>query len=116
MSVLWLAVIVGLIPLTLWVVKRSGLHAGAVAGGGSMRVVSSLPVGPQQRLVMVEVGEGESRRWVMLGVTPQHISTLHDLPPGQEMQPGVPVPSFAQAVARFKAGRQGAEGEAHVLR
>jgi flagellar protein FliO/FliZ len=30
-----------------------------------------LPLSPNQRLVTVEVGQGETRRWLVLGVTPR---------------------------------------------
>ena len=32
------------------------------------------------RLVTVEVGQGEQRQWLVLGVTPQGITALHTMP------------------------------------
>jgi flagellar motor switch protein FliN/FliY len=37
---------------------------------GPMRVVACLPLAPNQRLVTVEVGQGDERRWLVLGVSP----------------------------------------------
>jgi flagellar protein FliO/FliZ len=81
MSLAWFALIVALIPAALWLTKRSGLAGGAsgrVAALG-LRQVGGLSLGPQQRIVAVEVGEGASRRCLLLGVTAQQINTLHVL-------------------------------------
>lgn len=84
MSLLWLALVLLSIPAALWLLRRSGwggLRSGAAAAP-LMRVLSQTPLGPQQRLVLVEVGEGESRCRLLLGVTAQQISVLHQLPAG----------------------------------
>ncbi len=74
------AAVLLLIPLALWLLKRSGL--GASAGGvGGMRVVAALPLAPNQRLLTVEVGQGDERRWLVLGVSPAGIRTLHSMAP-----------------------------------
>ena len=39
----------------------------------AMRVVSVLPLAPNQRLLTVEVGQGDDRRWLVLGVSPAGI-------------------------------------------
>ena len=41
-----------------------------------MKVVSSTSVGQRERVVVVEV----AGQWLVLGVTPQNIHTLHTLP------------------------------------
>jgi flagellar protein FliO/FliZ len=80
MSLLWFGVVLALIPAALWLVKRSGLAAGvARRAHAGPRLTGSLALGPQQRVVTVEVGEGPERRWLVLGVTPQQITTLHTL-------------------------------------
>ncbi len=80
MSLLWFVLIVALIPAALWLFKRSGM-AGAMARSQALglRQVGTLGLGPQQRIVAVELGEGEARRWLLLGVTPQQVNTLHVL-------------------------------------
>lgn len=75
----WFLAVLALIPLVLWLLKRSPLQA--VRQGGP-RVVASAHLGPGQRLLTVEVGEGESRRWLLLGATAHHIELLTELPPG----------------------------------
>ena len=37
-----------------------------------------------QLLLVVEVGQGEDRRWLVLGATAQSITTLHVMPPPPE--------------------------------
>ena len=99
-GLLWFVLVLGMIPAALWLLKRSGV-AGLRGGAqpGLARLVGSLPLGAQQRLVTVEVGEGASRRWLVLGVTPQQISTLHTLEEPPVLAAGqTPVVPFAQAL------------------
>ncbi len=86
LTVLWFLGVVALIPLTLWMLKRSGLAAGAMGGqAGLMKPVSQLNIGPGQRLVTVEVGTGDERKWLVLGVTAQSINALHTMPPQADL-------------------------------
>lgn len=68
------------IPFVLrrWQEKRGGLLPGAVAGPGA-KLVSAVAVGPQQRVVTVEVGPEGARTQLVLGVTAQSITCLHTL-------------------------------------
>jgi flagellar protein FliO/FliZ len=101
---LWFAAIVALIPLSLWLLKRTPI-GGAASGAGAMRQVSTLPLSANQRVVTVEVGSGADRRWLVLGVTPGSISTLHTMPPQAEVPAaGVPSPPFAQLMSRLRQG------------
>ena len=92
--------ILALIPAALWLLKRTPL--GGQAAGAPMRLVGALPLAPNQRLVTVEVGQGDDRRWLVLGVSPAGISTLHTLPPQADApsSTGVPLPLFAQLLQR----------------
>ena len=95
--------ILALIPAALWLLKRSGLGKfSAVGANASLRVVATLGLAPNQRIVTVEVGSGDERRWLVLGVTPAGIQTLHTLPPQAEPAAAVPgaQPIFAQLLAR----------------
>jgi flagellar protein FliO/FliZ len=47
--------------------------------GPSLKVMNALPLGPQQRVVTVQVGEGQDRVCLVLGVTPGGISALHQM-------------------------------------
>ncbi len=83
-SLLWVAgfvLLLALVPMGIkWVQSRAGSGA-AVSGAGS-RVLSAVAVGPQQRVVTVEVGPGDARICLVLGVTQQSISCLHTFPGG----------------------------------
>jgi len=87
-----------LIPVALWLLKRTPM--GGAASSGQMRVVAAQPISPSQRLLIVEVGQGEDRRWLVLGVTGQNITTLHTLAPQPEA-PGAAPPSFSQLLGKF---------------
>lgn len=76
---LWLIGVVALIPLVLWMVKRSPM--GGQFASGPVRPVGTMPLSASQRLVTVEVGQGEDRLWLVLGVTPNSITTLHTMAP-----------------------------------
>lgn len=79
---LWFLGIIALIPVALWLLKRTPM--GGATAAGVLRVVAQLPTSPNQRLLVVEVGQGEDRRWLVLGATAQSITTLHTLPPQAE--------------------------------
>lgn len=113
--VLWLAVIVVLIPVSLWVFKRTGVGGAGRPGAAGLRHVASLALGPQQRVMTVEVGEGESRRWLVLGVTPQNVTTLHVMPPGPAQEAALrPATGFAQVLTRFQSSAASVQGEGHA--
>ena len=91
---LWFFAILALIPLALWLLKRSPL--GGAAAAGQLRSVAQLPLGPGQRLLIVEVGQDADRQWLVLGVTAQQIRTLHVMPPQPDGATAVAQPAFAQ--------------------
>ncbi|RCX10618.1 flagellar protein FliO/FliZ [Extensimonas vulgaris] len=83
-----LLLFVGALALLPWLVRRLQqrrlAHVGAAGAG--VRVLSAVAVGPQQRVLTVEVGPEGARSWLVLGVTAQHINCLHVLQPGAETQ------------------------------
>jgi flagellar protein FliO/FliZ len=100
---LWFVVVIALIPLALWLLKRTPV--GTAAAHGALRSVAVLALSPQQRIVTVEVGRGSERRWLVLGVTPQQITPLHEMAPqADEALPATPAAAlpFAQVLARFR--------------
>jgi len=110
-SLLWFCAIVAAIPLTLWFLKRTPL--GGAGGAGVMRSVAMLPLSTSQRIVTVEIGSGEDRRWLVLGVTPGSITTLHTMAPQDTAPPPSPGPvhpAFAQILGRFRRGDAGDAG------
>ncbi|SFM65701.1 flagellar biosynthetic protein FliO [Variovorax sp. OV329] len=69
-----MACVLGLILLCAWLARRFGLQR--FGGGHVVKVISSTSVGQRERVVVVEVAD----QWLVLGVTPQNIHTLHTLP------------------------------------
>jgi flagellar protein FliO/FliZ len=105
-SLLWFIAILALIPAALWLLKRT--PAGGAGAAGLMRTVAVLPLSPSQRVVTVEVGRGESRRWLVLGVTGQQISTLHEMAPQDDTSTLPPPPAaapFSQLLSRLQGKR-----------
>ena len=78
-SLVWFIAIIALIPVALWLLKRTPM--GGSGGNQHLRSIAALPLSTNQRIVTVEVGQGESRRWLVLGVTAQSITTLHTMEP-----------------------------------
>ena len=90
-----------LIPIALWLLKRTPM--GGAAASGQMRTIATQPISPSQRLMIVEVGQGEDRRWLVLGVTGQNINTLHTMAPQPENTAATQQP-FAQLLGKFNKG------------
>jgi len=106
-SLLWFIAILAMIPAALWLLKRT--PAGGAAAQGSMRTVAVLPLSPSQRIITVEVGRGDARRWLVLGVTAQQITSLHEMAPQEEAAAAAPVsPPFAQLLSRL-TGKDGGD-------
>jgi flagellar protein FliO/FliZ len=78
-SLLSFALVIALIPVALWLLKRTPM--GGAAKGQALRSVAVLPLSATQRIVTIEVGTGAGRQWLVLGVTPQGITALHTMPP-----------------------------------
>ena len=111
-SLLWFVAVIVMIPAALWLLKRTPLGGGAA--GGVMRSVAALPLSANQRIVTIEVGQGDERRWLVLGVTAQSITTLHTMAPQGEpvtaANAAAPLPPFAQLLGKFRHDK-GAAGE-----
>ena len=91
-TLLTVALFVALLAMLPWAVRWIQRRAGGAMPGmaTSSRLVGALAVGPQQRVVTVEVGPPNARTWLVLGVTAQNITCLHSMPAGS--------PDFAGAM------------------
>ena len=83
--------IIAFILIAAWLAKRFGL-AGKTAGTRGLKV--STPLGPRERVVIVEVEDAR----LVLGVTASSINVLHTLPPAPAT-----VEANAQAPADFQS-------------
>lgn len=103
--------VVAMIPLALWLLRRSG-YAGA-AQGGLLRAVSTLALSPSQKVVIVEVGQGATARWLVLGVTPEHINPLTQMDVPADVPAALAAPQAAtvsQLIEKWRAGKGPAAG------
>ncbi len=71
-----LLVVVGLLIGASVLFKKFGLNRVINGGALPVKVIGSTSLGTNQRLVVIEVGE----QWIVLGVTPQQITTITSLP------------------------------------
>ncbi|WCM92703.1 flagellar biosynthetic protein FliO [Acidovorax sp. NCPPB 2350] len=81
------------VALLPWLIRRLQQRQAGVLGpgaGASAKVLSAVAVGPQQRVVTVEVGPEHQRVWLVLGVTAQQVQCLHVLHPAAAARPGMP--------------------------
>jgi flagellar protein FliO/FliZ len=102
-SLLWFIAIIVMIPAALWLLKRTPMGGGAALG--VMRSVAMLPLSPNQRIVTIEVGQGDQRQWLVLGVTASSITTLHTMAPQAEASSpsGLPVATpFSQLLSKLR--------------
>jgi flagellar protein FliO/FliZ len=107
-SLLWFAFVIALIPLALWLLKRTPLAGAGSGRPGLPRTVAVLPLSAQHKLVTVEVGQGDERQWLVLGVSPQGMSTLHQMAPQSDagaLPPAPPGAAFAQLLGRVRGDR-----------
>ena len=100
-AVVLLVVMIGV----AWMLQRYRRHLPGAAsqGGPRLQVMNSLSLGPQQRVVTVQVGEGDNSLCLVLGVAPGGITALHSLPlPASDMAglpPGATAPLQAGGFA-----------------
>ena len=95
-----LLVVVAVLAMLAW--RWRSLRHGPSGHTGVLRRIAHLSLSPSQRVVTVEVGAGDSRRWLVLGVSPAAIQLLAtlDAPPLQEAAHGL---ATAQETAPAKA-------------
>jgi flagellar protein FliO/FliZ len=91
-----LAVVIAAIAGCAWLARRAGLAQ--ASGGQLMKLVSALPVGAKERVVVVELGD----QWLVLGIAPGRVSSLATLPRGT-LPEGMSAPVFGFAALLEKA-------------
>jgi flagellar protein FliO/FliZ len=73
--------IIALLFVGAYLLRRLGGRAFGRAG--PLRVVGGLMLGPRERIALIEIGE----TWLVVGIVPGQIKTLHTLPKG-DLPPG----------------------------
>jgi flagellar protein FliO/FliZ len=97
-----LVLVLALIPAAAWLLRRAGLAQTSPVAG--LRVVAQLPLGPRDRVVIIEVAD---RRW-LLGVSAAGITRLGTLPAGAdagEAPAGASESRFSDIIRRLASPR-----------
>jgi flagellar protein FliO/FliZ len=68
-----LVLVLALVAVVAWLLKRINLPQ---QGAGALKVVSGIAVGQRERIVLVEIKD----TWLVVGVAPGQVRTLHTLP------------------------------------
>jgi flagellar protein FliO/FliZ len=69
--VLVLALVLGLLLVLAWVLRRAGLAQGAA--NGHLRVLGAISVGPKERVLLIQAGQEQ----LVIGVTAVEVTLLH---------------------------------------
>jgi len=85
-----LLLIVGLMIGFAVLAKKFGLNR-IQSGPFPVKVIGAISIGTNQRLMVIEVGE----EWLLLGVTPQQITTITSMPRQEMPAAGVPGQQFS---------------------
>lgn len=75
-AVLALGLIIALLLGTAWLARK--VTGGKGFGQGGMAVIGGIALSPRERIVLVEVGD----TWLVVGIVPGQIRTLHRMPKG----------------------------------
>ena len=78
-TTLALALIVAVLLGIAWLARKVSGNKGF--GQGDMKIVGGVALGPRERVVLIEVGD----EWLVVGVVPGQIRTLHRLAKGNPM-------------------------------
>lgn len=80
-ALLALALIVALLFGTAWLARK--ISGGKAFGLRGLNIVGGVALGPRERIVLVEVGD----TWLVVGIVPGQIRTLHRMPKGDLLPP-----------------------------
>ena len=99
-----LLIVLGAIGLFAWLMRR---FVPGQTGGGMLKVVGGVMVGPKERLVVVEVGD----TWLLLGVAASNVTLVHSMPKPLQSEASQPASSgpfqrlLGQALGRARSGQ-----------
>jgi flagellar protein FliO/FliZ len=82
-----LLLVLAVIGVSAWLLKRFAANPGAASG--AIKVIAGAAVGQRERVVLVEIGG----TWLVLGVAPGQVRTLHTLPKASAEPSGNELPA-----------------------
>ena len=71
-----LILVLAAVAVVAWMMKRINMPQRGAAS--LLKVISGVAVGPRERVVLMEVND----TWLIVGVAPGQVSTLHTMPKG----------------------------------
>ena len=100
-AIVLLIVMVGI----AWLLQRYRRHLPGAAhrAGPRLQVLGGVALGPQQRVVTLQVGQGEQAVCLVLGVSPGSVTALHQMPLPPEASEAPAAPGHTPAPAGFAA-------------
>lgn len=103
-SAIWQALfgliaVLALIAVAAWIVRR--LPATRSFSHGPLKVISGIALGTRERIVLIEVED----TWLVVGMSPGQMRTLHTLPKGELPSDGGQ-PQFTQWLRHFADQRK----------
>lgn len=108
MPLLAFLVVIALIPIALWLMKRAGL-GGIAPAGAVLKPVAQLALGASQRVSVVEIAVGTERHWLVLGVTGEQVTQLASYPAPDHI-PASTAPAHAATVNQLINRWRGVSG------
>lgn len=103
-TLLSLLLIVGILFAGAYLLRRFNGGRG-FGNGGPMRIVSGLMLSPRERIVLVEIED----TWLVIGIVPGQIKTLHTLAKGTSPTSGVNDKAFGQWLKQIVEKKNGAQ-------
>jgi len=101
-ATLALCFIVALLVGTAWFARK--VSGGKGFGQGGMKVLGGVALGARERIVLIEVGDS----WLIIGIVPGQIRTLHTMPKGtlpnsEIATPDLPFAQWLKNISERKA-------------
>lgn len=90
-----LAFIVALLIGAAWLARK--VSGGKKFGQGDMKIIGGVALGPRERIVLIEVGD----KWLVIGIVPGQIRTLHRMEKGVAMPGDNPQSSTEKPFAHW---------------
>ncbi len=85
-----------------WLARRMRLVPGSLGGKEAIRTLAVLSLGNREKLLLIQVGEEQ----LLLGVTNQQITCLHELKTPIDLKATTSKPAFAQFMQHWSAKNQ----------